>query len=157
MEDRIDSVVNSVEVNLSIEKAFEKFTKEFNSWWPKEYTWSQQKLEKIELGLESGARCTEFGPDGFVIDWGKVIEWNPSTYLAIRWQIGATREPQPDPEKSSLVEVQFKSLGSEKARVTLEHKKFENHGEGAAEYRDNMASEFGWPYVLAQYQNTVNA
>ena len=36
-------------------------------------------------------------------------------------------------------------------RVSLEHGDFERHGEGAAEYRDAMGSEHGWPLMLQRF------
>jgi hypothetical protein len=41
--------------------------------------------------------------------------------------------------------------GNSRTRVIIEHTGFENHGEGAEQYRQEMASEYGWPFILARY------
>jgi hypothetical protein len=35
--------------------------------------------------------------------------------------------------------------------VTLEHRDFDHHGDGADDYRTALASEQGWPYILSRY------
>lgn len=45
----MDRITKSLKIAVSSEMAFQKFVNELNEWWPKEYTWSQDKLEKIEI------------------------------------------------------------------------------------------------------------
>jgi hypothetical protein len=35
--------------------------------------------------------------------------------------------------------------------VTLTHRDFERHGEGAQAYRDSMAAPQGWPYIMERF------
>jgi hypothetical protein len=69
----------------------------------------------------------------------------------LAWQISATREPQPDPEQSSTIEVRLVPDGAQRTRVTLEHRDFDRLGRGGADYRTMMASDNGWPLILGRY------
>ena len=86
-------------------KAFKLFTEHFHDWWPHEYTWSQNKLEKITIAPKVGGLCTEIGPNGFRCDFGQVTQLEMDSLIAFKWQIGPHREPVPDPEKASKVVV----------------------------------------------------
>jgi uncharacterized protein YndB with AHSA1/START domain len=141
------SVRHSVTVPLPPPAAFEAFAERLGDWWPPEYTWSQQKLEAI--GIEDGM-CFERGPHGFRLDWGRVTVREPPGRLVFTWQIGPTRVPEPDPEKASTVEVRFEPEG-EGTCVTVEHRDFERHGDGAHGYEQAMNSPQGWPFMLDRY------
>jgi hypothetical protein len=40
-------------------------------------------------------------------------------------------------------------------RVSLRHRGFERHGEGASAYADAMGSPQRWPYILERYRSTT--
>jgi hypothetical protein len=63
------------------------------------------------------------------------------------WQISPRREPVPDREKASEVELRFEE-GSRSTRIEFEHRGFSRHGEGSDGYREALGSEQGWPYIL---------
>lgn len=149
-----DSLKQTFVVPVSADRAFRVFAHEFNSWWPKEYTWSGDSLEKIEIEPGENGRCFERGPHGFECDWGRVLAWAPPHRVAFTWQIGPDRVPQPDPEKASEIEVIFKDEDG-KTRVTFVHKYFERHGKGAGDYLKGMKSPQGWPYILERYKEKV--
>jgi len=140
-------------VSCSKELAFEKFVESFGNWWPKEYSWSGDLLEDIQLGNDEGEFCTEVGPHGFIIDWGRVLQMKKGKLLEFTWQISPDRVPIPDPDKSSKVTVSFSNIESGKCRIELEHHEFENHGEKAKDYEQSLNSEYGWPYILSSFQN----
>ncbi|UYG05442.1 SRPBCC family protein [Halomonas sp. LR3S48] len=152
MTPRSDLTVHEVVLPLSRDQAFQLFTKRFAAWWPAEYTWSQSTLDTIGIEPRQGGRCTEEGPHGFQVDWGRVLAWEPPERLLMTWQIGPNRVPQPDPAYASTVEVRFHENGPNATRLVLNHSDFRNHGDGAEEYRDAMASEYGWPYILECYR-----
>jgi hypothetical protein len=54
----------SVTVGVSAERAFEIFVDDLASWWPSEYTWSQEVLESIGIEPHEGGLCFERGPHG---------------------------------------------------------------------------------------------
>lgn len=142
---------HSVTVPISAERAFDVFTAGIGAWWPHAYTWSGDVLERIGIEPREGGMCFEIGPHGFRCDWGRVLVWKPPQRIVFLWQISPRRVPEPNPEKASEVEVRFTAEGPARARVDLEHRHFEKHGEEAALYREGMDSPQGWAYILARY------
>jgi uncharacterized protein YndB with AHSA1/START domain len=140
---------------VSADKAFELFVNQFDSWWPKEYTWSADGLETIAIEPKVGGRCYEQGPHGFECDWGRVLVHDPPKRLLFTWQISPNRVPQPNPENASEVEVTFKEEENGQTDITFIHRHFEKHGEGAEGYREAMGSSMGWPYILERYREAV--
>lgn len=124
---------------------------ELNEWWPKEYTWSQDKLKEIKIDGRKGGLCTEIGPNGFRCDWGTVTEYAENQKIRLKWQIGQKREPVPNPDMASDIRVDFIQDDSS-TTILFEHSNFENHGEGSDEYRKMMDSEPGWDYILNHYR-----
>jgi uncharacterized protein YndB with AHSA1/START domain len=131
--------------------AFTRFTDEMDAWWPSDYSWSQDEL--VEIGIEPGVdgMCYEIGPHGFRCDFGRVLSWEPGSRLVFTWQISPKREPVPNPDNASEVEVVFREAEDGQTEVELTHRHFERHGDGGEEYRDAMASEYGWPLILQRY------
>jgi uncharacterized protein YndB with AHSA1/START domain len=146
-----DSVNAAVRVEVSAERAIEVFVDELASWWPREYTWSQDVLEDIGIEPHEGGLCFERGPQGFRCDWGRVLTWDPPRRLVLAWQISPRREPEPDPAKASEVEVRFDGEEGGVTRVRLEHRDFDRHGEGSAEYAKMLGAPAGWPYLLDRF------
>jgi uncharacterized protein YndB with AHSA1/START domain len=145
------TIRHSLTVPRPPDEAFALFTERLGSWWPREYTWSQQVLDAIGIEPYAGGMCYERGPHGFRCDWGRVLTWQPPQRLVLAWQISPRREPEPDPARASTVEVRFEAGPSGGTHVTLEHRDFERHGDGAAEYRAALASPQGWPYIMQRF------
>lgn len=146
-----DAIRLTLTVPPPAERAFAVFVEGFASWYPSEYTWSQDVLDTIAIEGREGGRCFERGPYGFWIDWGRVLVWEPPRRLAFSWQISPGREPIPDPRKASEVELRFEEEGPRSTRIAFEHRGFSRHGEGAEGYREALGSEQGWPYILDRY------
>jgi uncharacterized protein YndB with AHSA1/START domain len=144
-------LTETVSVDAAPAVAFRMFTEEIGRWWPKEYTWSGDVLEQMTIEPRVGGHCYEVGPHAFRCDWGRVTAVDAPHRIAFTWQIGATRVPEPDPASASEVEVSFDATGDGGTLVTLEHRGFERHGDGGADYRDAMASDMGWRRILQQY------
>jgi uncharacterized protein YndB with AHSA1/START domain len=137
---------HAVSVPVPPERAFVAFVEELGAWWPREYTWSGDVLERIGMEPREGGLCTELGPHGFRCDWGRVLAYEPPHRLVFTWQIGPSREPVPDPARATEVEVRFGD-----GRVELEHRGFDRPGAGGEDYRAGLASDQGWPYMLGRY------
>jgi uncharacterized protein YndB with AHSA1/START domain len=137
-------------VSAPPQRAFAVFTEEMSAWWPPEYTWAQSKLEEIAIEPHEGGHCYERGPHGFRCDWGRVVTCEPPGRIAFTWQISPQRVPQPDPAQASMVEVRFAPEDSG-TRVTLAHRHFARHGEGAETYEAAMGSPQGWPLLLERF------
>jgi uncharacterized protein YndB with AHSA1/START domain len=138
----------SVDVPLRRSAAFERFTSGILEWWPKEYTWSGDALVAIAVDPVDGGFCTETGPFGFRCDFGRVLAVVPDERIEFTWQINARREPVPDPAKAGAVTARFVDQPNNHTRVTLVHSSFRRYGDGWTGYRDAMASEQGWPYLM---------
>lgn len=143
--------MKKIEIPLSKRRAFEVFVNDLNGWWPKEYTWSQEKLKQILIEPEKNGLCIEIGPYNFRCDWGRVTEFEKGDRISIKWQISPQRVPVPDPDKSSDVDVVFKEKTESETILELMHSNFENHGEGSEAYREAMNSEQGWDYILSRF------
>jgi uncharacterized protein YndB with AHSA1/START domain len=141
-----------VVVDVSSERAFEVFARELASWWPPEYSWSQEVLEDIGIEPREGGLCFERGPHGFRCDWGRVLDWDPPRRLVIAWQISPGREPVPNPAKASEVEVSFDEGGESGTNVRLEHRAFDRHAARGAEYAEMLGSAEGWPLLLDRFR-----
>jgi uncharacterized protein YndB with AHSA1/START domain len=151
------TIEHVVDIPAPPERAFDAFVRELHEWWPQEYTWAGDALETIAIEPHDGGRCFERGPHGFHCDWGRVVAWEPPRRFAFTWQISPRREPVPDPARASEVEVRVQPNGDSGARVELEHRGFERHGEGGEEYAAAMGSEMGWPYILGRYAAHLGA
>lgn len=137
------------------ELAFARFTEGLGTWWPPEFTWSQEVLESIEMESRPGGLCFERGPYGFRVDWARVLSWEPPHRLVLSWQIGPDRMPEPNPAKASQVEVRFVAGEAGTTEIELTHSGFDRHGEAAEGYRAAM-TEHGWPRILERYAATLS-
>jgi uncharacterized protein YndB with AHSA1/START domain len=144
----MDPIEASVSVDAPPDRAFELFTEGMGEWWPREFSWSQDRLDEIGLEPREGGFAYERGPYGFTIHWGRVITCETPQRIVFTWQIAADRSPQPDPDKASEVEVVFTGSPEGGTDVTLEHRGWERHGEGAHEYRDGFERAGAWPHAL---------
>lgn len=150
------TIQRTLTVPVSAARAFALFTAELASWWPAEYTWSQEVLETIAIEPGVNGRCYERGPHNFECDWGRVLAWEPPHRLVFTWQISPKREPEPNPAKASEVEVRFASESPSSAQVQFEHRDLARHGDGADEYHSALDSPQGWPYILDCYLQAAN-
>nr|WP_295927649.1 SRPBCC family protein [uncultured Dyadobacter sp.] len=145
-------ITRKITVTHNPADAFRYFVYNLNAWWPKEYTWSAEKLVEIRIAPQINGLCTEIGPLGFRCDWGRVIDFEEGLRLSFTWQISPQRIPEPDSDKASLVTILFTRSPSNTTDITLIHSNFENHGDGAAEYAGAMDSEQGWPKILDAFK-----
>ena len=155
----METIRSSVVVDLPPDEAFSAFVERFDEWWPQAYTFSKESLQTIGIEAREGGFCYEIGPFGFRCDWGRVLEWSPPSKLRFAWHISPNSAPDPDPEHASKVYVTFspKEGNQNQTLVELEHSAIERHGEGGAQYREELASEYGWPYLLSAFQQRARA
>lgn len=151
----IAPIEETVHVDVAPQRAFDAFVRAFGQWWPVAYTWSGDALRHIAIEPFDGGRCVEIGPDRFTVDWGRVVAWDPPGHLAFTWQISADRQPIPDPDRSSIVDARFDADGDASTRVTITHRDFSRHDGDATAYRDALAADEGWPFLLQRYQSHI--
>ena len=144
-------VRRAVTVPVPADRAFAVFTEEMSSWWPREYTWSEEDLDAVVVEPRQGGRWFERDRDGREWeDWGRVLTWHPPRRVVLTWQISPERTAETDPARASELEVRFEPEG-ESTRVELEHRAFDRHGRGAEAYRDGMDSPEGWTKIVERY------
>ncbi len=151
----IAPIRHEVTVDAPPEDAFAAFADGIGSWWPRDYTWSGQLLERIVIEPRVGGFCHEIGAGGMRLDWGRVTAWDRPRRLAFSWQVGPGRVPEVSPARASHVEVRFDPASSSGTRVTVTHDGWERHGAEGAAYRDTFEAAGAWPRMLEAYAATV--
>jgi uncharacterized protein YndB with AHSA1/START domain len=146
-----DAVRRTVTVAASPERAFQVFTEQFGTWWPKEYHIGTVEMADFVVEPKVGGRWYEVGVDGTECDTGRVTAYEPPDRLTLAWHLDGAWHYDPDPTHASEVEVRFIADGESRTRVELEHRHFERHGEGAPAVRGAVESPRGWDFCLAGY------
>ncbi len=146
-----NAITRSFSLPVPASEAFDTFM-DLDRWWPREYTWSGNRLVHIGIEHRVDGMCHEVGPFGFRCDWGRVLVLERPSRLIFTWQIGPHREPVPNPVSSSDVEVRFAEESPTTSRVEFEHRGFERHGEDGETYRRALEAPEGWTYILGRYQ-----
>jgi uncharacterized protein YndB with AHSA1/START domain len=141
-------------VNVKRESAFEVFVYELARWWPRDYTFSGDKLALIGIEPVAGGRWFECDEDGREVAWGDVRAFDPGKRLVLTWAIGAQRQLEA-PRHASEIEVRFRPEGWRQTLVSVEHRQFARHGYGAEKMREGMAGPLGWQFLLDCYAETV--
>lgn len=148
MADAPHPVTARVHLPVPPDHAFGVLTAGLGTWWPTEYSWGPDVLETHELEPREGGRIAEVSVHGSRHDWGRITTWAPPSRLVFDWQIGPDRVPTPDPSACSEVDVTVTAEG-DGSLVTVTHDDFQVYGDGGEAYRDALASEMGWPFILA--------
>ena len=141
-------VHKTVRVNASVERAFEVFTSDFDSWWPRSHHIGKSPMMKAIIEEKAGGRCYTEQVDGTECDWGKVLAWEPPRRFVMAWQVSADFSYEAEIAKASEVEVRFTPEPGGMTRVDLEHRYFERHGPSGAMARMAVDSPNGWTGVL---------
>jgi uncharacterized protein YndB with AHSA1/START domain len=147
----VEPVRRSVTVHVPVERAFEIFTADFDTWWPRSHHIGKAPLKKAIVEGRAGGRCYSLQIDGTECDWGSVLLWEPPHRFVMAWQIDTRWEYEPDLAKSSEVEVRFSPEPDGSTRIDLEHRAFERHGENAASMQAGVGSPNGWRGILDLY------
>lgn len=151
------SVVKTVTVAASQQRAFEVYTAGFGTWWPKEHHIGKADMATCTFEPKVGGRWYETGVDGSECDWGRVLVWEPYDRIVHTWQLQGDWAYDPDPAKASEVEIRFVPVGPDTTRVELEHTHFERHGDGADSVRDGVGDPRGYELCLSRYVAAVAA
>src|SRR2546423_6570595 len=88
-ENTLAAVRKSVTVNATPKEAFQVFTEDFDSWWPRSHHIGKSPMKKAIIEGHRGGRCYTEQEDGTQCDWGSVLAWEPPRRLLIAWQIAA--------------------------------------------------------------------
>jgi uncharacterized protein YndB with AHSA1/START domain len=145
------AVRKSITVKASAERAFQVFTEGFDTWWPKSHHIGKSPMTKAVIEGFPGGRCYSEQEDGTDCPWGEVLVWEPPRKFVMAWKINLQWQYEPDPAKSSEVEVSFTPEPDGSTRVDLEHRYFERHGDGWEGMRKQVDSQGGWGMLLDLY------
>jgi uncharacterized protein YndB with AHSA1/START domain len=138
---------HAVQVPGASQRLFDLFCT-LGVWWPLAYTFSEARFEDGAVERRTGGRWFERDVEGKETAWGDVRAYEEGRRLVLGWAIGPDRRPAP-PEQASEVEVRFEAAAGG-TRVSLEHRAFERHGQGAEALRTGMSSPQGWSLILAE-------
>lgn len=150
------TVKRTITVQASQEHAFDVFTAQLGSWWPKDYSISEAGMADFVVEPRAGGRWYELSTDGKECDTGRVVAFEPPGRLVLAWHLTGSFQYDPDPDNASEVEVQFIAEGPDRTRVELEHRLIERHSD-ADTVRGIMESPQGWSYVLEQFAGQGSA
>ena len=156
-EQTIEAVRKSITVSASPETAFEIFTADFDSWWPRSHHLGKTPMTRGIIEPRQGGRCYTEHEDGAEVDWGTVLVWEPPRRLVFSWQIAADWKCEPDLSKASEVEIRFTPEAGGKTRVDLEHRHFERMAGGGEAMRAGVNAEGGWGSLLKMFSDRVDA
>ena len=152
--DAIAPVRKSIDVNASIERAFDVFTSGLMRWWPRTIGVSKTPLANVLMEPRLGGRWLEIADDGTETVVATIAHWEPPHRLVLLWHVNG--QFKPDLSMKSEVDVRFTADGSGSTHVELLHHKFETMGvEGGAILRGGV--DGGWPGLLKIYAAKVEA
>jgi uncharacterized protein YndB with AHSA1/START domain len=150
-QSQVASVRTHVVVDAPIERAFRVFTEGFGSFKPPEHNMLEVEIAETVFETRVGGHLYDRGVDGSECRWARVLAYEPPNRVVISWDISPQWQIEPDPEKTSEVEVRFISEAPERTRVELEHRNLDRHGPGWEPERDAVGGEGGWPLYLQRF------
>jgi uncharacterized protein YndB with AHSA1/START domain len=152
----LSPVLKTITVKASVEKSFRVFTAGLDTWWPRTHHIGKSPMTRGILEGRAGGRCYSEQEDGTECDWGEVLVWEPPHRFIMAWKVTPQWGYEPDPAKSSEVEVRFTPVG-DSTRVDLEHRYFERHGAGAEVMRTAIDSPGGWGGLMEMFRAQAEA
>lgn len=138
-------------VEVPVDRAFTVFVDELDRWWPRDYTWGKEKLERIAIEPRMRGRCFERTRDGAEAEWGTVLAIDRPNHIVFTWQIRPDRTPEPSEAMASRVDVRFVENDPGSTDILVVHRDFFRHGDGWEQYRQDMAGPKGWPTLIERY------
>ncbi len=139
------AINKTITVDASVETAFETFTRQVSTWWPKSHSIFEDGVQEIVFDEKAGGRVFERSADGEEADWADVIAWEPPGRFVLRWRVNPERGP---------TEVEVRFLPDDGGtRVELEHRGWDEIGDaqGRAGY------DPGWDFVLGHYVDSFKS
>jgi Activator of Hsp90 ATPase homolog 1-like protein len=136
------AINKTITVDASPQTAFETFTRQVDSWWPRTHSVFEDDVQEIVFDERAGGRLYERSTGGEEADWADVLVWEPHSRFVLRWRVNPERGP-------TEVEVRFTPEG-DRTRVDLEHRGWDDP-EGRANYGP------GWDRVLGHYADSFKS
>ncbi|MEO8469071.1 MAG: SRPBCC family protein [Chloroflexota bacterium] len=143
----IEPIRLEFEVACPVDRAFEVWTGQIATWWPKDHTVSSEVDLVVVLEGRAGGRIFERRTNGLEHDWGIVTIWEPPNRLGYSWHLNR------EPTDATDVEVRFLPLGIDGTKVEIEHRGWERLGAGGEDWRDRNYG--GWSTLLPHYRKAT--
>jgi uncharacterized protein YndB with AHSA1/START domain len=141
----------SITVEAPIDRAFKVFTEGFDTWWPREHHIGSADLSEAIIEGHVDGRWYERDVDGSECEWGRVLVWDPPRHVALSWHLNGEFQYDPDPDRSSRVDVRFVEESGARTRVELEHSSIDRHGDGWEKVFAGISAPGGWPDLIERY------
>ncbi len=155
MNTTITTVRQHVTVPVPVEEAFALFTERFGDVKPREHNLLDVPIVETRFEPRVGGYIYDRGADGSECRWARVLVFDPPRRVVFSWDISPTWQLEPDPARSSEVEVRFVPEPSGGTRVELEHRHLDRHGPGWEQAADGVSGAGGWPLYLERYRAMV--
>jgi uncharacterized protein YndB with AHSA1/START domain len=145
------SVTKSIVVNAPVERAFDVYTQQMQTWWPPDHHLLDAPLERMVFEPRVGGRIYDVGTDGSECQWSRVLAYEPPMRVVFSWDINLQWKIETDPERTSEIEVRFTPEGDGRTRVDLEHRNLDRHGDGWEAMAAAVGAENGWGLGLGRF------
>src|SRR5215203_6146347 len=149
------AIRTEVVVEAPIDRAFRTFTEDFDRIKPRDHNMLEADIAESVFEPREGGRVYDRGVDGSECQWARVLAYEPPNRVVFSWDISPQWQIEPDPEKTSEVEVRFISETAERTRVELEHRNLDRHGDGWEGTREGVGGDEGWPLYLRRYAEVI--
>jgi len=150
-------VSKSIVVDAPPARAFELFVDQ-ERWWPvKTHHLAQPAGERAVLEPFVGGRWYEVSSDGSETDWGRVLAFEPPHRILLSWQMSADWTHEPDPERSSEIEVTFIAEADNRTRLVYEHRHLERYADQAKQMRTALDRPAAAEAVLLAFTSALRA
>jgi len=147
----ITVVRRQVVVNAPQAKAFAAFTERLGEFKPPEHNLLAAPIAETVFEPRAGGHIYDRAEDGSECRWARVLAYEPPDRVVFSWDISPQWQIEPDPDRTSEVEVRFVPESPDRTRVELEHRHLDRHGPGWQSVAEGVGGDEGWPLYLARY------
>lgn len=141
---KLEAIVKTRSVPLSVEEAFDLFTTGMARWWPlATHSIAKERARDILFEAWVGGQIVEIDEDGSRHVWGTIKEIDRPNRVVFSWHPGRTDATE------QVVAVTFRAV-EEKTELRLDHTGWENLGEDAPEVHEGYTT--GWDHVLSRFE-----
>ena len=144
-------VRRQVVVNAPQAKAFAAFTERLGEFKPPEHNLLAAPIAETVFEPRAGGHIYDRAEDGSQCRWARVLAYEPPDRVMFSWDISPQWQIEPDPDRTSEVEVRFVPESPDRTRVELEHRHLDRHGPGWQSVADGIGGDQGWPLYLTRY------
>ena len=145
------AVRKQIVVDAPIERAFTVFTDRFGDFKPPEHNLLGAPIAETVFQPWAGGNIVDKAADGSECRWARILAFDPPDRVVFSWDISPQWQIEPDPDRTSEVEVRFVPESPDRTRVELEHRHLDRHGPGWQSVAEGVGGDQGWPLYLARY------